>query len=95
MKKVSKFLGDVETCPQDSEDSGTEDTLRVMGFPIDKSLEVGKNEEGLVFKKGIYRGKKISYVAKFGTNFLKKMLTSSDRDKKRRETIKQFFKQRH
>ena len=58
MKKVSKSLGDVETGPGESEDSDTEDTLRAMGFLINKSLELGKNGEGLVFRKGIYRGKK-------------------------------------
>ena len=51
-------LWDVETGPEDSEDSDTEDTLGVMGFPIDKSLEVGKNEEGLVFEKGLTKAKK-------------------------------------
>ena len=56
---------------------------------------MGKNEEEPVLKKGIYRAKKISYVAKFDTNYLKKMLTSSRIDKKTKETIKQFFKQRH
>ena len=65
-----------------------------MGFPIDKSLEVGKNEEEPVFKKGIYKGKKISCVAKFDTNYLKKILTSSGADKQIKEAIKQFFKQR-
>ena len=59
-----------------------EDTLRALGFPIDKSLEVGKNEEELVLRKGIYRGKKILYVAKFDINYLKKMLTLSGIDKK-------------
>ena len=71
-----------------------EDTLRALGFPIDKSLEVGKNEEELVLRKGIYRGKKILYVAKFDINYLKKMLTLSGIDKKTKGTIKQFFKQR-
>ena len=41
-----------------------------MGFCIDKHLELGKKEEELDFKKGIYRGKKISYVATFDTNLL-------------------------
>ena len=85
------YLGDVETGPE-TED--TEDTLRAMGFPIDKSLELYKNEEGLVFKKRIYRGENISYVATFDTSFLKKMLTSSDIDKKTKETIKKIFKQK-
>ena len=66
-----------------------------MGFSSDKYLELGKNEEGLVFKKGIYKGKKISYVVKFDTNYLRKMLTLSDIEKKTKEAIKQFFKQRH
>ena len=64
-----------------------------MGFPI-KSLEVGKNEEELVLRKEIYRGKKILYVAKFDTNYLKEMLTLSGVDKKTKDAIKQFFKQR-
>ena len=91
VKKVSKFLGDVETGPEDSGDSKTKDSLRAKGFPIDKSLELGKIEEGLVFKKGIYRGKKISYVATFDNNYLRKMLTSL----KTKGAIKHFFKQRH
>ena len=65
-----------------------------MGFQIVKSLEVGKNEEELVLRKGIYRDKKILYVAKFDTNYLKKILTLSGIDKKTKDTIKQFFKQR-
>ena len=95
VKKVSKFLGDVETGSEDSGDSETKDSLRAMGFPIDKSLELGKIEEGLVFKKGIYRGKKISYVATFDNNYLEKMLKSSEIDVKTKGAIKQFFKQRH
>ena len=59
VKKVSKSLGLVETGPKNSGDSDTEDTLMALGFPIDKSLEIGKNEEEPVLKKGIYRGKKI------------------------------------
>ena len=95
MKKLSKSLGLVETGPENSGDPETKDILSTTFFPIDKSLEVGKNEEEPVLKKGIYRAKKISYVAKFDTNYLKKMLTSSRIDKKTKETIKQFFKQRH
>ena len=41
-----------------------------MDFPIDNSLEVGKNEEEPVLKKEIYRGEKRSYLAKFDTNYL-------------------------
>ena len=78
--------------PKDPGDSDTEDALRAMGFPIEKSLEVGKNEEEPVLKKGIYRGKKLSYVAKFDTNYLKKMLTSSCVDKQTKEAIKQCLK---
>ena len=95
VKKVSKFLGDVETGPEDSGDSETKDSLRATGFSIDKSLELVKIEEGLVFNKGIYRGKKISYVATFGNNYLRKMLTLSEIDVKTKGAIKQFFKQRH
>ena len=91
VKKASKSPKLVKAGPKDSGDSYTEDTLRAMGFSIDKSLEVGKNEEGN--EKGIYRGKKISYVAKFDTNYLKKMLTSSGVDKQTKEAIKQCLKQ--
>ena len=80
--------------PEDSGNSDTEDTIRAMGFPIDKSLEVGKNEKELVLRKGIYRGKKVLYVANFDTNYLKKMLTLSGIDRKTKDAIKQFFKQR-
>ena len=66
-----------------------------MGFPIDESLEVGKNNEEPVLKKGIHRGKKISYVTKFDTNYLRKILTSSDVDKQTKEAIKQCVKQSH
>ena len=59
VKKVSKSLGLVETGPKNSGDSDTKDTLMALGFPIDKSLEIGKKEEEPVLKKGIYRGKKI------------------------------------
>ena len=58
VKTVSKSLGLVETGPEDSRDSGTENTLSAMGFPIDKSLELGKNEKEVIFRKGIYKGKK-------------------------------------
>ena len=51
VKKVSKSLGLVETSPDNSGDSGTENNLKDMGFPIDNSLEVGKNEEEQVLKK--------------------------------------------
>ena len=50
-KKASKSLGDVETIPEELADSDTEETARAMGFPIEKFLELGKNEEGIVFKK--------------------------------------------
>ena len=71
-RKAPKSPKLVKADPEDSGDSDTEDTLRAMGFPIDKFLEVGKNEEEPVLKKGIYRGKQISYVAKLDTNYLKK-----------------------
>ena len=45
VKNVPKSPVLVETNPEDSGDTGTEDTLRVMGFSIDKYLEVVKNEE--------------------------------------------------
>ena len=72
VKKVSKSQGDVETGPRESEDSDTEDTLRAMGFLNDKSLELGKNGEGLVFKKGIYRGKKYHMLQHLIRTILKK-----------------------
>ena len=37
--------------PEDLGDLDVEDTLRTMGFPIDKSLEVSKEEEEPVHKK--------------------------------------------
>ena len=43
-----------------------------MGFPIDKSLTVGKNKEHPVLKIEIYKSKKISYVATFDTMYLEK-----------------------
>ena len=52
------YLRDVETGPEDSGDSDTEDTLRATGIPIDKSLEVDKNGEGLFFKKEFTEAKK-------------------------------------
>ena len=64
VKKAPDSPGLVETDRENSGDSDTEDTLRATGFPVDKSLEVGKNEEEPIFKRGINRSKKISYVAK-------------------------------
>ena len=55
----------------DSGDSEIEDTLKAMGFPIDRSLEVCKEEE-IVFKKGLYKFQKISYVAKRDATYFKK-----------------------
>ena len=72
VKNVPKPPVLVETNPEDSGDTGTEDTLRVMGFSIDKYLEVVKNEEEPVFKKMIYRGQKISYVLNLIPTTLKK-----------------------
>ena len=43
-----------------------------MSFSIDKFLEKEKNEEEPVFKKEIYKGKKISYISTFDTMYLKK-----------------------
>ena len=85
MKKAPKSPEPVKADPEDTGDSDTNDTLRTMGFLTNKSLEVGK--------KGIYRGKKISYVAKFDTNYLKKILKSSGVDKQTKEAIKQCLKQ--
>ena len=72
VKNVPKSPVLVETNPENSGDTGTEDTLRVMGFSIDKYLEVVKNEEEPVFKKMIYRGQKISYVLNLIPTTLKK-----------------------
>ena len=58
VKKLSKSLGLVKTGSENSGDPETEDTLRTTFFPIDKSFEVGKNEEEPVLNKGIYRAKK-------------------------------------
>ena len=43
-----------------------------MGFLIDKFLEVGKNEEEPVLKKGIYRGKKYHMLQNLIPTTLKK-----------------------
>ena len=51
VKKVSKFLGLAETSSESSGDPDTKDNPRAMGFPINKSLEAGKNEEEPVHKK--------------------------------------------
>ena len=59
VKKAPKAPGFVETDPEKSGESDSEDTLRAMGFPQSHSL-----------KKGYMEGKKISYVAKFDTNYL-------------------------
>ena len=44
---VKKSPGLAETDPEKSGDSNTEDTLRGKVFPLDMSLEVGKNEKKL------------------------------------------------
>ena len=69
MHQNSKSLW--KTDPEDSGDSGLEDTLRVMDLPINKFLEVGKEEEEPVFKTEICKGQKILYVAEFDTSYLK------------------------
>ena len=56
VKKAPKSPGLVEINPENSEDSDTKYTLRAIG--INNSLEVGKNEQEPILKKGIYRGKK-------------------------------------
>ena len=58
-KKGPKSPGPVRMESDVSGNSDTEDNLRALVFPIDKSLEVGKNEEKLVLRKRIYRGKNI------------------------------------
>ena len=58
-KKGPKSPGPVRMESDVSENSDTEDNLRALAFPIDKSLEVSKNEEKLVLRKRIYRGKNI------------------------------------
>ena len=81
----------------ESEGSGDTDvqyTTTSMGFSIDKSLEVGKEEKEQVLKKGIQKGQKVSYVTKFDTGYLKKMLRSSGVDKQRNKVIKYFLKQK-
>lgn len=42
-----------------------------MDLPINKFLEVGKEEEEPVFKTEICEGQEIFYVAEFDTNYLK------------------------
>ena len=71
-----------------------QDTTTTMGFSIDKSLEVGKEEKEQVLKKGIQKGQKVSCVTKFDTGYLKKMLRSSGVDKERNKVIKHFLKQK-
>ena len=61
MKKAPKSPGIVETDPESTGDSEMEDTLRAISFPIDKSLDVGKNEEEPVLKKGTYTGNIIRF----------------------------------
>ena len=69
MKKAPKSPGLVETDPEDSD---TEDTLKTIGFPVNKFLEVGKNEEKPALKKGIYRGKKYHMLQNLVPTTLKK-----------------------
>ena len=57
VKNVPKSLGLVKADSKESEDSDTENTLRAMSFPINKSLEVGKNEEEPVLKNGYTEAK--------------------------------------
>ena len=58
-KKGSKTPEPVRMKSNVSRNSDTEDNLRALAFPIGKSLEVGKNEEKLILRKRIYRGKNI------------------------------------
>ena len=90
MKKAPKSS---ELVKADPEDTGDSDTLRAMCFRINKSLETDKNEEEPILKKGIYRDKKILHVARFDTNYLKKILASSGLGKQTKEAIKQCLKQ--
>ena len=53
--------------------------------------EVGNKEEEPVFRKGIYKGKKISYVAQFDSSCVKKMLKEKSGDKLAKDGIEQFF----
>lgn len=69
-KKASNFSEFLKKDSEDSGDSDFEDALRVMGFSMDKSLEVGKEKDS-VLTKGIYKGQQLSQVAKFITSYLK------------------------
>ena len=53
---------------------------------VEKNLEVG-NEEGPVFTKGVYKGKK--YVANLDSGYLKNILKVGDADK----SVKNAFEQ--
>ena len=58
-KKASNFSEFLKKDSEDSGDSDFEDALRVMGFSMDKSLEVGKEKDS-VLTKGIYKGQQLS-----------------------------------
>ena len=58
-KKPSNFSEFLKKDSEDSGDSDFEDALRVMGFSMDKSLEMGKEEDS-VLTKGIFKGQQLS-----------------------------------
>lgn len=64
-----------------------------MDLPINKFLEVGKEEEEPIFKTEICKGQKILYVAEFDTSYLK-MLRSLGVDKQTKEAIKNHLTQK-
>ena len=70
VKKPPKF-------PKDKGNKEEEHAVKRPGDKDPEDLDNNKEQEEPVFKKGIYKCKKISYVAKFDTHYLKKMLKSS------------------
>ena len=87
-KKVLKYLNIVDIDSGDSDDNNEEQVslrnikpmtkrtfLRHSTDPGREEIEVGEEEES-VFTKGIYKNKKTSYVAKLGSNKLKRILKS-------------------
>ena len=105
-RKVRKSPKPAATDPEDSQNDDEEEVPVVKNVPKSsglveadpedsgESFEVGKNEEEPVLRKVIYTGKRISYFAKFDTNYLKKLLASSGINKQTKEEVEQFFKQR-